>query len=60
MWCREGDLNPYRLIAHKALNLACLPIPPSRLIAIFRYRSWDEIYHITLSRVNKNKRILFT
>ncbi len=29
--CRRGDLNPYALFGHQALNLARLPIPPLRL-----------------------------
>ena len=29
--CRRGDLNPYALCGHQALNLARLPIPPLRL-----------------------------
>ena len=36
--CREGDSNPHRLIAHQALNLARLPVPPSRR------RQWT-LYH---------------
>ncbi len=28
--CRRGDLNPYALFGHQALNLARLPIPPLR------------------------------
>ncbi len=31
--CRRGDLNPYALFGHQALNLARLPIPPLRLVA---------------------------
>ena len=28
-WCPEQDSNLHALNGHKALNLACLPIPPS-------------------------------
>lgn len=41
-WCPRGDLNPYRLYAHKALNLARLPVPPlghSKLVLL------REIYY---------------
>ncbi len=31
-WCRGGDSNSYSLYGHSALNAACLPIPPPRLI----------------------------
>jgi hypothetical protein len=38
--CRRGDLNPYALFGHQALNLARLPIPPLRLVVTHLTAHW--------------------
>lgn len=51
VWCERRDLNPYeRLMVHKNLNLARLPISPLSRVSFFilPHRNWIVNYFLII------------